>query len=130
MRKLMRIAGVGLVCLSILAPSVAMAKDGDVVRRGDCNSTSIWKLKLGPRDPAVIQMAFEVDQNVAGDVWVVRVRHNGEMVIRSRHTTEAPSGSFTVRDRFPDAPGRDIVKAMARNVRTGEVCFGRAVLRG
>lgn len=130
MRKLMTLALAGLLSLSILTPSVAMAKEGDVIKRGACGASSTWKLKLSPQDPASIEIAFEVDENIAGHVWVVGVRHNRERVLRTRRTTNVRSGSFTVRAVVPDLPGRDIITARALNKVTGEVCFGRAILRG
>jgi hypothetical protein len=107
---------------------IAAAKAGDVVRTGSCSAASTWKLKLSPED-SQIETQLEVDQNVVGQRWRVRLRHNGELVAVVTKTTQAPSGSFTLRRMLADAPGDDFVKARARNLATDELCVARATLR-
>ncbi len=103
-----------------------LAKDGDVIRRGACSGRSDWKLKLS-EDNGRIEVEYEVDQNRAGDVWRVRVRHDGDLVFAARRTTKAPSGSFTVRLLQRNRVGDDLFRGRAVNLRTGEVCGGKAV---
>lgn len=119
----------GLVLLALLAPTAAVAKDGDVIRTGGCDAASSWKLKLSPEDPSLVEVEFEVDENVTGHAWRVRLRHNGELAFKGRRTTRDPSGSFTLRRTFPDTAGKDVIRARAVNVATGEICAGRAALR-
>jgi hypothetical protein len=104
----------------------SLAKAGDVIRSGACSGVSDWKLKLGP-DNGRIEVEYEVDQNRAGDVWRVRIRHNGDLVFAGLRTTQAPSGSFTVRILQRNRVGDDVFRGRAVNLRTGEVCGGRAV---
>ena len=104
----------------------ALAQDSDVIRRGSCSGASDWKLKLSEEN-AKIEIEFQVDQNVVGDVWRVRIRHDGDLVFAGRRTTKAPSGSFEVRIVEPDRAGDDVLRARAVNTRTGETCVGRAV---
>jgi len=130
MRKLITIAAVGLVSLGLLAPSAAMAKEGDVIRTGVCDAGSTWKLKLSPNDPAMIEVEFQVDENIAGHTWRVRLVQDGELVFKGARVTKAPSRSFTLRRLLPDTLGRDIIRARAVNALTGEVCIARAVLNG
>ena len=104
----------------------ALAQDGDVIRRGSCSGPSDWKLKLSEEN-GKIEVEFQVDQNVVGDVWRVRIRHDGDLVFSGRRTTKAPSGSFEVRIVEPNRAGDDVFTARAANVRTGETCAGRAV---
>ena len=56
-----------------------LAKDGDVIRRGACSGRSDWKLKLSEENGR-IEVEYEVDQNRVGDVWRVRIRHDGDLV--------------------------------------------------
>jgi hypothetical protein len=105
--------------------SAATAKEGDVIKTGPCSSGSDWKLKLSPEDGR-IEVEFEVDQNVVGDTWRVRIRQNGERIFRATKVTRAPSGSFEVRTVAPNTAGTDIFKAFARNVETDETCLARA----
>ena len=130
MRRFGTIATVGVLVVSLLAPSAALANDSDVIKRGGCDGATTWKLKLSLEDPNLLEVAFEVDQNVIDQAWKVRFRHNGELVFKGKRITKDPSGSFTVRRTYPEAAGKDVVRARARNIQTGEVCIGRAVLRG
>ena len=104
----------------------AFAKDGDVIRTGACTGRSDWKLKLSEENGR-IEVEYEVDQNVVGDVWRVRIRHDGDLVFAGRRTTKAPSGSFEVRILQRDRAGDDVFRGRAVNLRTGETCGGRAV---
>ena len=104
----------------------ALARDGDVIRRGACSGNSDWKLKLSEEDGR-IEVEYEVDQNVVGDVWRVRIRHDGDLVFSGRRTTRGPSGSFEVRILQRNRAGDDIFQGRAVNLHTGETCGGRAV---
>lgn len=104
----------------------ALAKDGDVIRRGACSAASDWKLKLSEENGR-IEVEYEVDQNRVGDTWRVRIRHNGDLVFAGKRITKAPSGSFTVRLLQRNRIGDDVFRGRAVNLRTGEVCGGRAV---
>jgi hypothetical protein len=103
-----------------------LARDGDVIRRGACSRNSDWKLKLSEENGR-IEVEYEVDQNVVGDVWRVRIRHNGDLVFAGRRTTRGTSGSFQVRILLRNRAGDDVVRGRAVNLRTGEACGGRAV---
>jgi hypothetical protein len=110
-----------------LAATPAAARDGDVRASGNCSNRSDWKLKLGARDNG-IETEFEVDSNRVGQVWKVRIFHDGERVFAGRRTTKEPSGSFTVRITVPDHSGTDVIVGKARNLRTDERCRGRATI--
>jgi hypothetical protein len=103
-----------------------LARAGDVIRAGACSGRSDWKLKLKD-DNGRIEVEYEVDQNRVGDVWRVRIRHDGDLVFAARRTTKAPSGSFTVRLLQRNRVGDDVFRGRAVNLRTGEICGGRAV---
>lgn len=112
--------------LVMTSVGVAAARDGDVEVRGRCSGGSQAELKLSDEDGR-IEIEFEVDENRVGRRWRVVVRDDGARVLRTRATTTAPSGSFEVRTVVDDGSGRDVIRARARNVSTGEVC--RAVAR-
>jgi hypothetical protein len=117
---------VSLVALFVLAvPAVASAGDRDVIREGPCSGRSDWKLKLSPEDGR-IEVEFEVDQNVVGDEWRVRIRHDREIAFRGTRTTRGASGSFELRIVEPNNAGADSFRARARNLSTDEVCAGSA----
>jgi hypothetical protein len=110
----------------LLSSGVAWANDADVIRTGECSLGSDWKLKHSPENNGqILEIEFEVDQNVVGDVWKVQIRTNDVLVERTRATTVAPSGSFEVNEMIANPAGPDSTVAIARNTETGEVCRGR-----
>jgi hypothetical protein len=104
---------------------VSRAGTRGIERRGTCSGAAHWKLKLKP-DDGRIEVEFEVDQNVVGKIWRVRVLHNGSRILAGRRTTHAPSGSFTVRVRPVDASGADAIVARASSIGSVQICVGRA----
>ena len=105
------------------AVGTVSAKGGDVTAAGRCSSGSVWKLKGGARDRG-IETEFQVDSNVNGQVWSVRITDNGVQVFAGNRTTVAPSGSFTVARTIANRAGLDRIHATATNVRSGERCAG------
>lgn len=124
MRKALRGLGVGLVVIALMAPTAAMAKDGDVITTGTCSGASTWKLKLSDEDLGK-EVSIEVDQNVVGDRWKVRMLVNRELVFKGRRVTKAPSGSLKARRILADTAGVEKLKIRVRNLTTGELCVAR-----
>ena len=124
--RTLAVAVAGVAMLATLSAAPATAKPGDVIRSGACSGPSNWKLKLSP-DNGRIEVQFEVDQNVNGQAWRVRIRHDGDLVFNRMRTTKAPSGSFEVRILQANRAGDDAFTARAVNAATGETCVGRAV---
>jgi hypothetical protein len=106
-----------------------LAGDAEVIRTGSCSGRRDWKLKL-KEDDGRIEVEYEVDQNRVGDVWRVRIRHDGDLVFSRSRTTRAPSGSFDVRLLRRNRAGSDLFRTRAVNTRTGEICGGRATWTG
>ncbi len=118
------IAVTGIVGLLSVAP-MAMAKDGDVIKRGACSGASDWKLKLSPQDGR-IEVEFEVDSNKVGQTWQVRLTKNGAQIFSGSRVTQGPSGSFSVRKVTPNGAGNETIRGRAVNGATGETCVGSA----
>lgn len=124
MRKAVLIMLAGLVAGALpIGGLMAGAADGDVIKEGSCSAGSTWKIKNSPEDGA-IEIEWEVDQNVNGDVWSYRIRYNGVTVKSGQATTVAPSGSFEVQAVVANNAGTDRSVATATNLRTGETCRG------
>ena len=127
----MRKSGIALALVTsvaLLVPAgAALAGDRDVIREGSCTRSSDWKLKLSPEDGG-LEVEFEVDQNVTGDRWRVRIRHDGDLVFRGVRTTRGASGSFEVRIVENNRAGDDVFRGKAVNIATGERCVGTATL--
>jgi hypothetical protein len=121
-----------VVVTVMIASSLALAPaahagggdGGEVIRRGSCSGRSEWKLKVKP-DNGRLELQFEVDSNVNGQTWRVRIKQNGSRIFAGTRTTHAPSGSFEVTRRPNDAAGPDRFVARATNPSTGETCVGR-----
>jgi hypothetical protein len=124
MLKRIVIAAMLVASLAAVAGPVA-AKDGDVIRRGQCTGASTWKLKLSPENGR-IEVEFEVDQNRNGKLWNVRLKDNGTLAWTGSRDTRTPSGSFTVRRLVTNRAGADRIVARAVNPRSGEICRGAA----
>jgi len=126
MKRMIGTALMAALALVLVAPAqIASAGDRDVIREGSCDGRSDWKLKISPEDGG-LEVEFEVDQNVNGDRWRVKIRHDGDLVFNRVRTTRGPSGSFEVRVVEDNGPGNDVFRGRARNLSTGEVCVGRA----
>ena len=77
--------------VALVAPATAGGRD--VVREGPCSGTADWKLKLSPEDGR-IEVEYEVDSNVNGQTWRVRLFKDGDRIFRGTRQTHGPSGSF------------------------------------
>jgi hypothetical protein len=124
----MRLMLAGLMAATLLAITPAAfaggAKHGGAVtKQGSCSAASTWKLKAAP-DNGRLQVEFEVDQNVVGDTWSVRLKDNGTDFFKGQRTTQAPSGSFQVSARTANLAGPDMIVGKAMNLSTGETCRG------
>ena len=117
----------GLVAFAALAavalPAPAVAKDGDVIRRGSCSAGADWKLKASPEDGR-IEVEGEVDSNQKGQTWKWRLVHNGSVTARGTATTTGPSGSFDVRRVVVNLEGDDNLRFRARHPDSDERCNG------
>jgi hypothetical protein len=91
-----------------MAPA-AVAKDGEIIRTGDCSGTTNWKLKVAPDD---------------GEKWRVVMKDNGDRFFKGVRQTKGPSGSFSVETFTQDKAGSDKILARAVNLRTSETCTG------
>jgi hypothetical protein len=118
---LVAIAVSALVALA--AAPTAVAKDGDILRRGTCTGSTTSKIKLSEENGR-IEVEFEVDQNRNGVRWNVAIRQNGRRVASLTRVTRGPSGSFEARIVAPNRAGTDTFVATA--TRSSETCTARA----
>jgi hypothetical protein len=117
---------IALIGASVVAfPAMVAAKDGDVIRTGSCSRSTDWKLKLSPENGR-IEVEGEIDSNVNGQTWNVKLKRNGNVFWSGTRTTQAPSGSFEVRRLATNGAGTDGFVLKATNAATGEVCRGMA----
>jgi hypothetical protein len=120
-------AGLPLVASMVIAGgSPAMAKGGGDghERSGSCSGSTDWKMKAKP-DDGMLEVEFEVDSNISGQVWNVKITDNGSKIFKGQETTGGASGSFSVELKTEDLAGKDKFRGRAVNKDTGEVCVGR-----
>ena len=98
--------------------------NGEVITRGNCSGRTDWKLKVKP-DDGRLELEFEVDSNVNGQSWNVRIKQNGNRIFSGTRVTQGPSGSFELERHPNDAAGTDRFVARATNPSTGETCVGQ-----
>ena len=131
MGRFTRIAAAGLLAVGIMGSAphafASHGGGGDVIKEGPCSGTSDWKLKLSPENGR-LEVEFEVDQNVIGDTWKVKLTDNGVRFFKGQRVTQAPSGSFEVRKLTANQAGTDKIKGSATNLSTGETCVGTVSL--
>jgi len=126
MRNMLATGAMVVASLLIVAPAAQAGGggNGDVITRGSCSGRSDWKLKVKP-DNSRLELDFEVDSNVSGQSWNVRVKQNGDRIFSGTRVTQGPSGSFDLTRRPNDTAGTDRFVARAMNLSTGETCVGR-----
>ena len=116
-----------MLALSVAGAVPATAKDGDVIRRGSCSGATDWKLKLSPEDGR-IEVEYEVDSNLVGQTWAVRIFKNGDRDLpRQPARRSGPSGSFEVRVVTANTAGNDVVPRPC-DARRRDLLGGRDVL--
>jgi hypothetical protein len=93
---------------------------------GECTGDSTAKLKV-KRDRGRLKTEFEVDQNVNGVAWDVKLRRNDKLVVHTTRTTRAPSGSWSIERRIANGAGPDTISAKATSP-AGEVCTATATI--
>jgi hypothetical protein len=127
--KLFRRGAAGTLALTLIAgaaltfPGAITANDRDVIREGSCSGRSDWKIKQSPENGR-IEVEFEVDSNVPGQTWNVRLKKNGNIFFTGQRTTGTRSGSFEVRRVVNNGAGAETIVGRAVNPKTGEVCRG------
>ena len=125
MKRILGVALAGALALTLAGAVPASAKDGDVIERGSCSGSTDWKLKLSAEDSG-IEVEYEVDSNVTGQSWRVKIFQNGDRIFAGTRQTKGTSGSFEVRVVADDTAGTDTFRGKAVNAATGETCKGTA----
>ncbi len=104
----------------------ALASGGGPVheKSGSCSGSTDWKMKA-KADDGRIEVELEIDSNVAGQVWAVKITDKGTKVFEGDRTTAGASGSFSVDLKVPNLPGTDKFIGRATNAATGESCTAK-----
>jgi len=127
MRNMIVTGAVVVASLLMVAPAAQAGGGGGsdgTITQGSCSGRTDWKLKVKP-DNGRLELEFEVDSNVNGQSWNVRIKQNGNRIFAGTRVTQGPSGSFELKRRPNDAAGTDRFVARATNPSTGETCAGQ-----
>jgi hypothetical protein len=89
---------------------------------GACTGRGTSKLKANQPRNGRIQVEFEVESHVSGQVWTVQMNDNGASFFKGSKTTKAPGGSFEAKASAKNQAGADAISATATNSTTGETC--------
>ncbi len=122
--RMTAIALAAFASTAIASPAAASGGGDGVTREGPCSGSSDWELQAKPRDGG-LEIEFEVDSNINGQQWQVRITDNGVRLFQGTRATVAPSGSFEVNIKAPSRSGPDKIVGRATNSLTGETCIGR-----
>lgn len=101
-------------------PRAGKAKRAAVA--GTCTGRSASKLKANPPRNGRIEVEFEVESHVSGQLWTIRMSDRGATFFKGSKTTTAPGGSFEAKAFAKNRPGTDSISATATNAATGETC--------
>ena len=129
-KSIATIAALPVLATMIVAGPSAMASGGGDFKEksGSCSGSTDWDLKV-KHDDGRIELEFEVDSNVSGQVWDVLITDKGQSVFDGQQTTGGASGSFSVELKVPNLPGKDKFRALATNTDGGETCSAKINLR-
>lgn len=119
-------ATIAAATVGVAIPTAATAGDGEIRANGSCSGASSAKIKVKP-DDGRIEVEFEVDSNVNGQSWGVRLKRDGNVFFRGTRTTQAPSGSFSVERKIANSAGDDVI--VGRATHGNQVCRGLVVFR-
>jgi hypothetical protein len=114
-------AGMALAPLTAVSAQAQGGGGTRVEARGACTGGGTWKLKAKP-DNGGLEIEFEVDTNVVGQIWATTITDNGVRIYSANRRTVAPSGSFTAAVRSTNRAGTDVIQARA--TRGSRSCSG------
>ena len=117
MRRL--IALITILAVGAALPAVAPGKNNPgVIKTGKCSNGASWILKA-KHDDGLIEVEFEVDQNISARRWNVVIKRDGAVAFRGSRVTRPPSDSFSVNKRIRNSAGPDRIVASARTAAGG-----------
>jgi hypothetical protein len=110
----------GVSAGSVMAPRAA--------RHGDCTGVSTWQLRVITLATSELRVRFLVIGGEEGQTWNVYLDRDGVGFFAGSRDSGI-GGLVRVRQRIPDLPGEEVIRAAGHNVVTGEVCRGRVKAR-
>ena len=106
--------------LLTVAPLASHAKDGDIIKRGQCSTGTNTKLKASPEN-GQIEVEYELGDAVPGDLWRITITKNGKSILRTSQRVNA-AGDIEVRKITPNTAGSDTIRATAKKAGAAGAC--------
>ena len=110
------------------AQAAVSAEPVRAARHGDCTGVSHWQLRVVTLDTSELRVRFLVFGGEEGQTWNVYLDRDGVGFFAGSRDAGI-GGLVHVRQRIPDLPGEELIRAAGHNVVTGEVCRGRVRAR-
>ena len=121
MPRVAPILGAVILAIGAMFASTGAALGHEIQREGNCtNGSADWRIEVEHEDGG-FQVDVRIRSEVAGQVWHLRIKHDGLVILDQDRTTNA-DGEFRVRRQRPNTAGTDTFKFRA--VRGDQVCRG------
>jgi hypothetical protein len=111
---------VSIALFLTLAPTLSLAKNGDIIKRGQCSTGENTKLKAGPEN-GQIEIEYELDDAVPGSRWRITITKNGKTILRTTQRANA-AGNIDVRTLTSNLAGREKIRAKAKRIGAAGAC--------
>jgi hypothetical protein len=124
-----RVLLVSLTLALVLVVATPASAAEVVYRHGTCSlGKSVYTVEFKNDFGPTLEVSAFVDTPVAGQAWLVNMRHNGKIFSSTLATTNA-QGNFEVDAHHPAKPlMADALLVKAFNKVSGEICTARATL--
>ena len=119
-RSLIAAGGVTVVLAAGIPLAMAGPASADTEKRGACSDNARYDYEV-EKDDGRFEVSFEVDSNVVGQKWRLRLFQDGTRYASQVSTTDREGEADIERDRSNTA-GKDRFTARALNLSTGETC--------
>jgi hypothetical protein len=115
------IAGAVVLAIGAMFATTGVALGHEIQREGDCtNSNADWRIEVEHEDGG-FQVDVRIRSEVPGQVWRLRIRHDGNLFYDQNRTTNE-DGEIRIRRQRPNTAGEDVFRFRA--TRGDAVCRG------
>ena len=130
MKRVVMVVSIACTLAMLSSPSVSAGLGGlpHSARHGDCTGISDWQLRVVTLSTSELRVRFLVLGGDEGQTWNVYLDRDGVGFFAGSRESGV-GGLVKVRQRIPDQPGEEVIRAAGHNVVTGEVCRGRVKAR-
>jgi hypothetical protein len=123
LRKLIAAGGTATLVAVAMPTVFASTASAGTLSEGSCSGTSRYDLDV-EAEHGGYEVEFEVDSNVPGQTWKVKLWQNDGRFL-SRVMTTDREGEIDGDRHRANTPGADTFKLWAKNTTTGETCSAK-----